>query len=581
MSDDPSLPGQAPGRAVTPGRGTPDAGPPAATVRRRSPFALVWILPIVAALIGGYLAITTLSSRGPEVVIAFNSAEGLTAGQTKVRHKAVDLGTVGSIVLTPDMTHVVVHVRMTSEAVPYLTDKARFWVVRPRFTGSNISGLETLISGGFIEMDPGAKGGKRQLEFTGLENPPGVRSDQPGTTFVLETPRIGSLGSGSPLFYRDIVVGEVLDYHLPEGNGPITANVFVRAPYDKWVRTATRFWNASGVRIGFGGQGLHVELESIQAVLSGGVAFGTPEEGRQTPTAAANTKFPLFRDEEEANSSGYRQRIPFVLYFQSSTAGLATGSPVQIYGNQVGNVTDVRLELNPTDATARVRVAIEIQPERLTAIGGDPSESPLNVAQRLVDHGMRGELATISYLTGSLAVAFEFPRDLPHVTVTKEGDAIVLPTQAGGLGGITTALADVSQKISAIPFAQIGDNANGLLAAMRATLGGPEVKNALNALSATLVDVQGLVKRTDAGISPFLRRLPEVSNDLQQTFARANHLVSSVDTGYGANSQFSRDLERLMAQLNDGVRSVRLLADFLDRHPEALIRGRTATGAER
>ena len=575
MPDDPVS------RPDAPRGGAPANEPPEAHVRRRAAFSVVWLIPIVAAVIGGYLAITTLTSRGPEVVIALNSAEGLTAGQTKVRHKAVDLGTVNTIELTKDMSHVIVHVRMTAAAVPYLTDQAKFWVVRPRLSGANISGLETLISGGYIEMDPGPTGGKEKESFVGLENPPGVRSDQPGTTFVVETSRIGSLGSGSPVFYRDIVVGEVLDYNLPEGNGPITVNLFVRAPYDKWIRTSTRFWNASGLRIQLGGQGLHVELESLQAIISGGVAFGTQEDGRSAPVAAANARFPLYPDEEAANASGYKQRIPFVLYFQSSTAGLGVGSPVQLYGINVGNVTDVRLELNPADATARVRVAIDIQPERLIAIGGDPTEDPLKTTQRLVDHGMRAELTTLSYLTSSLAVSFEFPKDAPHVTVTKEGDAIVLPTQAGGLGGITTALANISQKIDAIPFAAIGDNANGVLSAVRSVLGGPELKNALTALSGTLVDVQGLVKRTDAGLSPLMRRLPEVSNDLQQTLARANHLVGSVDAGYGSNSQFSRDLERLMAQLNDGVRSIRLLADFLDRHPEALIRGRANTGAER
>ncbi len=575
MSDDPAS------RPDAPGRGAPANEPPEAHVRRRSRFSAVWLIPIVAAVVGGYLAITTLTSRGPEVVIAFNSAEGLTAGQTKVRHKAVDLGTVNSIELTKDMSHVIVHVRMTAAAVPYLTDRAKFWVVRPRLSGANISGLETLISGGFIEMDPGSRGGGEKESFVGLENPPGVRSDQPGTTFVLETPRIGSLGSGSPVFYRDIVVGEVLDYHLPEGNGAITVTVFVRAPYDKWVRTSTRFWNASGLRVQLGGQGLHVELESLQAIISGGVAFGTQEDGRSAPAALGDAKFPLFPDEEAANASGYKKRIPFVLYFQSSTSGLGAGSPVQLYGITVGDVTDVSLELNPADATARVRVAIEVQPERLTAIGGDPKEDPVKTTQRLVDNGMRAELTTLSYLTGSLAVSFEFPKDVPHVTVTKEGDAIVLPTQAGGLGGITTALADVAQKLKAIPFASIGDNANGVLAAVRAVVGGPELKNAMSALTGTLVDVQGLVKRTDAGLTPLMRRLPEVSNDLQQTLARANHLVGSVDSGYGANSQFSRDLERLMAQLNDGVRSIRLFADFLDRHPEALIRGRANTGAER
>ncbi len=556
--------------------------PPEASVRRKSGFSLVWILPIVAAVIGAYLAFTTLTQRGREIVVTFQSADGLTAGQTKVRHKAVDLGTVTAIRLAADMSHVIVHLRMTSEADPYLTDKARFWVVRPRLSASNISGLETLISGGYIEMDPGTeKGGNSKSDFVGLENPPGVRSDEPGTTFTLQTHRIGSLGSGSPVFYRDIVVGEVLGYTLPEGNGLITVNVFVRAPYDKWVRNASRFWNASGLQVAFGGSGLHVELESIQAVLSGGVAFSTPEDSRDSPSAKADTTFSLYADEQAADAAGYKQRLPYVLYFQSTTAGLAVGSPVQFYGITIGNVTDIRLELDAAKATARVRVAIEVQPERLSPIGGDPNEDPAVGTQRLVDRGLRAGLSTISYLTGALAVSFEFAQGQPSVKVVREGDAMVLPTQGGGLGGITTALTDTLNKIGQIPFAALGANANGALAALNGLVGGPEMKSALTALSSTLVDIQGLVRRTDAGLSPLMRRLPEVSNDLQQTLHGANQLVGSVNTGYGANSQFSRDLERLMAQLNDGVRSIRLLADFLDRHPEALIRGRANTGAER
>ena len=535
----------------------------------------------MAAVIGAYLAFTTLTARGPEVVISFKGADGLVAGQTKVRHKAVDLGTVTSIRLAEDMSHVIVHVRMNSEANPYLTDHARFWVVRPRLSASNISGLETLLSGGYIEMDPGEKGGNKQREFTGLENPPGVRSDEPGTTFVLTTPRIGSLGSGSPVFYRDITVGEVLDYHLPEGNGLITMNVFVRAPYDKWVRTATRFWNASGINVALGGGGLHLELESIQAVLSGGVAFNTPMEGRDMPSAAQDTTFDLFATEDAANAAGFKQRIKTVMYFQTSTSGLTDGSPVQIYGQQIGNVTDVKLELDPVNATARVRVAAEIQPERLRAVGGQADNSPEVVSRQLVAHGMRAELVTTSYITGALAVSLEFPSNPPAGNVSMEGDEIVLPTLGGGLSGIVTSASEVLQKVGSIPFSQIGNNAAALLATLNTTVGGPEVKQAINAATGALVDVQGLVRRTDAGLTPLLKRLPEISNNLDQMIGRASQLVGSVNTGYGNNSQFSRDLERLMAQFNDAARSIRLLADFLDRHPEALVRGRTAQGAER
>ncbi len=560
---------------------TSEPNVPAAEVRKRGPFSFIWILPLVALAIGGYLAFTTLSQRGPDIVITFKGADGLTAGQTKVRHKNVDLGTVAGIRLAEDMNHVIVTVHMTAEAAPYLTDQARFWVVRPRLSGSNISGLETLISGGYIELDPGDKTAKSQRQYTGLEDPPGVRSDEPGRTFVLQADRIGSIGSGSPVFYRDIVVGEVLGYHLPEGSGPIPVNIFVREPYDKWIRKSTSFWNASGVRVELGGAGVHVQVESLQAVLSGGVAFGTSEEQRDEPMAAQDTTFPLYKDEGAANAAGYKQRIPLVAYFKNSAAGLAVDSPVQIFGIQIGTVTAIDLKIDAGNATPQVRVAMEMQPERLAGVGSMVPETPEAAAQRLVDLGMRAELVTSSYITSSKAVSLEFLPNMPHEQIGHEGKAIVLPTQGGGLDSITTALSDVAQKVDAIPFAQIGASANTLIKSLADLVGGAEMKRTLTAVSGAMVDVQGLVKRTDAGLTPLLKRLPEMSNDLEQTLNRANHLVGSVDTGYGNNSQFSRDLERMMAQLNDTARSIRLLADFLDRHPEALIRGRTNQGAER
>ena len=573
---------QSPPDAAPPSPPDQPADPPQARLRRRSRVPIIWLLPAVAAVIGLYLAFTTLAQRGPEIVLIFNSADGLTAGQTNVRHKAVNLGTVTSIRLAEDMSHVIVRVRMTSEANPYLTDHARFWVVRPRLSGSNISGLETLISGGYIEMDPGSPGGNSKTRFTGLETPPGVRSDEPGTTFVLQTSSLGSLGSGSPVFYRDIVVGEVLNYHLPEGNGPITVNIFVRAPYDKWVRAGTRFWNASGVNVQLGGQGIHIELESIQAVLSGGVAFGTPDDSRNTPSAAADTQFELFSDQNAAQTAGFKQRIPFVLYYQTSVAGLSVGSPVQLYGLTIGNVTDVSLEFDPTTAAARVRVAIEVQPERFMAIAGSTQDTPLVVAQRLVDRGMRVELTTLSYLTGQLAVSLNFQSGLPPAKVAMEGDSVVLPTSGGGgFSDITSALANVASAIQQVPLASIGGHLDQLLVSVNGVAGGPELKESLRQLQGTLAEVQDLVKHTDTGLTPLLRRLPEVSNDLQQTLAHANTLVASVDSGYGGNSQFSRDLDRLLGQFNDAARSIRLLTDFLDRHPEALIRGRANEGAER
>ena len=340
-----------------------DATRPVATARRTR-FSTIWIIPVVALVVAIFLGYRTISSRGELITISFQSAEGLTAGQTQVKHKNVALGTVESIRLTRDMQTVLVEVRMSREADRILTDKTRFWVVRPRLSGSNISGLETLVSGAYIAVDPGPESGAQTKSFVGLESPPGVRSDEPGRTYTLMTRDVKSIGEGSPVFFRGLTVGEVLGYKIPpSGRGPIPVQVFVRDPYDRFVKVDTRFWNDSGVEVNFGGGGIKLQIESLQAVLSGGVGFGISEDrhGADVPEAPDQAVFKLYDTETDADSAGYHRRIPFATYLQSSVKGLAVGSEVDIYGMQVGNVTDIRLELDEATGSARVRVGMEIK----------------------------------------------------------------------------------------------------------------------------------------------------------------------------------------------------------------------------
>lgn len=556
---------------------------PEATVRRRGPWSLIWLIPLVAAIIAAYLGWRSLYERGPLITVTFSTAQGLTAGQTKVQHKAVDLGTVESIALSQDMSHVIVRVRMNRQAESRLTDNARFWVVRPRFDPRNLSGLDTLVSGAFLEMDPGAPGGKPKYEFTGLEEPPGVRSDEPGTNFVLRAGRVGSLGAGSPVFYRDVPVGEVLGYDMHGGIGPVSVNVFVRAPFDKLVHQATRFWNASGLSVNMGAAGLHIEVESLQAVIAGGVAFDTADATKDEPAATAGTSFRLFDDKSDADASQYHTRVPVAAYFHDSIAGLAAGSAVLMYGIQVGLVTDVRLVPNPASGgTPLVRVGMEVQPERVLGEAASKGLDPLAMAKQLVSRGMRAQLTTVSYITQALAVSLDFVPGAPAADVTtEEGNVIVLPSQGGGIGNITNALAGFTAKLNSLPLDQISSNLNNLLATLNQTVGSQDMKNSLKSLSSTLASVQELVRHTDQGLTPALNRLPQISEDLQQTMAKANRVMGSVESGYGKNSDFQSNLQRVLDQVGDAARSIRLLADFLDRHPEALVRGRTENGASR
>ena len=544
-----------------------EAGLPQARVRR-SRLSLIWLIPVVAAVIAGYLAWHTAADRGPMIEITFRTGDGLAAGQTRVRHKAVELGLVEAVRLSPDLGRVVVSVRMSKEATPYLTDQARFWVVRPRLTAGSVSGIETLVSGSYIEMDPGGRDGVAQYAFTGLEQPPGVRSDEPGRTFALKAERLGGLGPGAPVFYRDIVAGEVLGYDLGDGTGPVTLQVFIRAPYDGYVHRGSRFWNASGLSLNVGAEGVRVELASLQAVLNGGVAFETPEAARRTAEAAPGAEFPLYRDQAEARAAGFTTRVPFVSYFETTVRGLAAGAPVEFYGIQVGQVTDVALDFDAAQANARVRVRLEVQPERILDTGEVARTDALEVSHRLIRRGMRAQLRTANYLTGQLVLALDFVPDAPDVQeaeLRREGDAIVLPTQAGGLDNILAAVGDIAAKLDRLPLDQIGQNLNETLRQAGGALG----------------SVQELARTANREFTPTLRRLPDLAAGLQDTISRANRTIASFDSSYGRNSTIQRDLGRAIDQFSDAARAIRVLADFLDRHPEALVRGRAGVGATR
>jgi len=571
------------GPPVSPPPASPPPLPPdvpEAHVHTRRPFHFIWIIPVVAALIAGFLAWRTLADRGSAITITLRTADGLVAGQTKIRHKAVDLGTVRHITLSDDMTHVQIEADMRREADRYLTSTASFWVVRPRLTAGNISGLETLLSGSYIELDPGAQRGTAQTDFVGLEEPPAVRSDEPGTSYVLKADRIGSLSSGSPLFFHDIQAGEVLSYdvHPTQPARGIEVHVFVRSPFDGFVRDGTHFWNASGLSVELGAQGIQVRVESLQALLSGGVAFDTPENASGGKLAQTGAVFPLYHDEAAASVAGFRERIPFLVYVRGSVRGLSVGAPVELFGIQIGSVTSVNLEFDPKGLESRVAVGFEINPERVMGPDQLRDNDPIDVARRMVAHGMRAQLRSTSLLTGQLVVALDYFQDVPPATVQEIGGVLVLPVVPGGLDSITANAGEILRKIDALPLEAIGQNLNEALAGVRTITAGPETKQSLKALAETLASVQELVRKADAGAGPALKRLPDIAQGLQALVDRAGKLLGSADTGYGENSQFRRDLQRLVEQVSDTARSVRLLADYLDQHPEALLRGRPGAG---
>lgn len=548
---------------------------PHATTRRSRRISVIWIVPLVALAIGAWLAWDTLSKEGPTIKISFEGGEGLQPGQSQLKYKDIVFGTVKSLTLAPDKTHVIVTVATTREAEPLLTDGTLFWVVKPRLFAGNISGVETLLSGSYVGMLPAPKAGKSERDFVGREDPPLLGAYVPGRTFLLKSKRIGAVSVGSPIFFRDLNVGEVLGWDIADMAEYVTIHAFVRAPYDSYVHDETRFWNASGVSIKLGGTGVEVQMESLKALLLGGVAFETAVADIHTAETPENHVFPLFDNRDTANAASYTRKIPAISYFSGSVSGLAPGAAVTVHGLKVGEVTDVRLTYNAAKDAVLAPVRYEIEPERVVGVGKRVFKTDAESVQALLKQGLRASLQSANLITGQQNVALDFVTDAPEAEVSMDGPDFVVPAgEGGGFAGLTASATELLNKVNTLPFEQIGKNLDGILKSTNDMAQGPQMKKALTDLAGMIASAQTMIRNLDT------KQLPELVSGLQKTLTSANKLVLSLDSGYGDDTKFNRDMDRLLAQANDALRSIRALSDLLARHPEALIKGRPAGALE-
>lgn len=555
----------------------PSHQPPTPVVRRRRGISLIWLIPIVALVVGGWLVWQTVAARGPTITISFDTAEGLEPGKTKVRYRDVDVGTVEGLKVSPDLNNVIVTVRMVHDAASYLTTATRFWVVKPRLGFGGVSGLSTLVSGAYIGMDPGK--GEEKYAFTGLEDPPLIRSSAPGRRFLLTAERLGGMGPGSPIYYRGIQVGEVVGYEFNRDWQALTVPVFIHAPYDQIVRPYTRFWNASGISASLGSQGPTVSLESLQALVTGGVAFETPGLGGPEDNgkeAATNTTFPLYENRAAANDSRYTWRIPFLVQFDGSVRGLHAGSAVEFRGIKIGEVTDVRLRVNPLTGEARIPVTLNLEPERLDAENNldKDAKAAYTAMASLVRSGLRAQLRTANLLTGELIIALDFFPEAPPATLVMGGAYPELPSRPNQFDAATKSATDLLDELARAPIAEMVGDLRDTIKKAGMLLGSPEVASSLTSLSASLSDLQKVTRTLGTEGGPTIRALREVAESTNLLIQQAQKTVGNADAIVSNAKPAASEMAGLVRELSAAARSIRVLADYLERHPEAIIRGK-------
>jgi paraquat-inducible protein B len=439
-----------------------DSDIPEPVISEKPRFSLVWLVPLVAVLIAGWLVYQSLAHTGPLVTITFSDANGIDAGKTKVRFKDVVIGEVESVGLGPKLDKVLVGVRMSPGFERLLTSGASWWVVRPRITSREISGLNTLLSGAHIEMVPGDGEGE-QTHYEGLSSPPVVTSGDPGTHYALQAESLGSLDIGSPVYYRRIEVGHVIAHHLHKNGQQIDIEVFIRAPYDDLVHRNTHFWNASGISMDVSTEGLKIRSESLVSILSGGIAFELGKGEQPGPAPAADHVFTLFPDQDASEEFSYQLSLRYIAYFDGSVRGLASDAPVEFRGVQVGKVERISLDQDPDTGSLRIAVLLAIQPQRVNIDQDSPRDAATQIAQ-LVSKGMRAQIRSASLVSGARFVALDMYPDQPYAPIIKGPDYPVLPTTPEALEAITARISSLLDKFDKLPLVAMADELRGTVA---------------------------------------------------------------------------------------------------------------------
>lgn len=553
---------------------TPNSHPPAnhppevatPTRRRLSP---LWILPLVAVLIAGWLGWRWFEERGPQIVITFQSGDGLEAGRTRIKHKNVDLGVIESVRLSDDLSQVIATARMDRTATRHLKEGTRFWVVAPRLSLAGVSGLSTVVSGTYVEMEPG--GGEDRRVFDALDEPPVIRADVPGRSFNLKTEQLGSLAQGSPVYFRGVQIGEVMGYNLSPQDRTVSVSVFVRAPYENLVHEGSRFWRSSGIQFSAGADGIKFQTESLKSLALGGVVLETPPD----PEAGAQAKdwatFTLYEDQASAAAARDRLRVRYRLEFPGSVQGLQAGAPVLMRGLTVGHVAAVRLEYDEKTQELHIPVDIDIEPDLVArtyaVIDGKPMDEAAvrKLVATQVAKGLRGRLASGNLLTGQKLVSFDYePGNPPTAPGTGKSELPVVAST--DLESLTRSAGQVMDKVAALPLDALLADLRGTLQSISGVAGSPDLARSLASLAKALGSADALMRDADRQLPQLVKSLRGVATAAQGTLKSANGLLG----GGGGQA----DLAGVMRQLNDAARSFRVLADYLERHPEALLRGK-------
>nr|WP_318382130.1 intermembrane transport protein PqiB [uncultured Enterobacter sp.] len=502
-----------------------------AKVQKVKNWSPVWIFPIVTALIGAWILFYHYSHQGPEVTLITTNAEGIEAGKTTIKSRSIDVGVVETATLSDDLTRVEIKARLNADMSKLLHGDSVFWVVKPQVGREGISGLGTLLSGAYIELQPGSKGAQPD-SYKLLDSPPLAPPDAKGIRVILDSKKAGQLSPGDPVLFRGYRVGSVETSTFDSQKRTISYQLFINAPNDRLVTSNVRFWKDSGIAVDLTAAGMRVEMGSLTTLFGGGVSFDVPEGIELGEPIATKSEFPLYDDQRSIQDSLYTDHIDYLMFFKDSIRGLQAGAPVEFRGIRLGTVSKVPVTVpglrQGLNHDYRIPILIRIEPERLSRqLGGEIPDVQAHM-KSLIDQGLRATLKTGNLVTGALYIDMDFdPKAKPVTGIREFGGYQIIPTTSGGLAQIQQRLMDTLDKINNLPLNPMIEQATNSLT---------ETQRTMRRLQTTLDNLNTITASQSA------QQLPA---DMQKTLRELNRSMQGFQPGSAAYNKMVADMQRL------------------------------------
>lgn len=516
----------------TPGNNAHPDDLPIEDKKKREGISLVWAVPFLALAIALGVTWHNFSQRGPLIHVWFTNGAGIRANETELRFRDIPVGVVETVDFSDDLRKVVAGIRLQKRIASFVDKDATFWIVRPEVTTQGVRGLDTVLSGVYIQGAWDDTAGEPVADFQGLDEQPLLQAGEQGTVFRIFSDT--SLPSAeTPIIFKGIEVGRLDAGVISDDGSRVEAQAVILAPYDKLVTSSTRFWNVSGFSFSLDPGGARLDFTSLASLVTGGVTFDTLASGGTALTK--DMEFELHADKERAQESffldGEGQAVDLMMIFPENPPGLSAGAAVEMGGLKIGEVQGINGMVDPDrfgDPNIRLVATVRVNPGRMGLGDNAGREELLDYLGLRVEGGLRAQLTNASILTSGLKIQLvDIPDPAPAAIDVNADPFPSIPTAPSKITDVSSTAQGLLQRASKLPIEDLMSSAVGFLNAARDLIGNDQMQAAPADLRATLAAIR------DVATSDAILGLPDqvagIGDEIRSAISRVDGLLAQID----------------------------------------------------